>query len=174
MRAVRCIEGKPTVVDVEPSVGEGVRVKVASAGICGSDLHLMKMGLPLTFGHEIAGTLPDGTPVAVEPLAPCGECAPCLDGQYQRCAIGPTIVFGVGRDGGMAEEVLTPARSLSLLPAASALAPAAVVAAVTAPSLLQSLLIPMTWLPFKSLSEGSAIPPAPRLGPSARTSISAT
>ena len=52
MRAVRCIEGRPTVVDVEPSQGEGIRVRVASAGICGSDLHLMEMGLPLTFGHE--------------------------------------------------------------------------------------------------------------------------
>ena len=117
MRAVRCIEGRPTVVDVEPSKGEGIRVRVASAGICGSDLHLMEMGLPLTFGHEIAGTLPDGTPVAIEPLAPCGSCEACLDGQYQRCALGPSIVFGVGRDGGMAEEVLTPESSLSRLPA---------------------------------------------------------
>lgn len=116
MRAVRCIEGRPTVVDVEPSQGEGIRVRVASAGICGSDLHLMEMGLPLTFGHEIAGTLPDGTPVAIEPLAPCGACEACRDGQYQRCALGPSIVFGVGRDGGMAEEVLTPESSLSRLP----------------------------------------------------------
>ena len=82
MRAVRCIEGRPSVVEVEPAQGDGVRVRVASAGICGSDLHLMGMGLPLTFGHEIAGFLPDGTAVAIEPLAPCGECECCARDQF--------------------------------------------------------------------------------------------
>jgi len=119
MRAVRCIEGRAAVVDVarpDPDGDDAVVVKVGSAGICGSDLHLLPMGLTATFGHEIAGVLPDGRPVAVEPLAPCGECGPCVSGEYQRCVLGPAIVFGVGRDGGMAEECLVPTSALSPLP----------------------------------------------------------
>lgn len=75
MRAVRCIDSKATVVDVPaPPTGDGVRVKVASAGICGSDLHLLAMWpLQATLGHEFAGHLADGTPVAVEPIDPTGR-----------------------------------------------------------------------------------------------------
>jgi threonine dehydrogenase-like Zn-dependent dehydrogenase len=104
------------VVDVDPPSGDGVRVKVASAGICGSDLHLLEMGLPLTFGHEVAGWLADGTPVAVEPLDPCGVCDACVAGDHARCVRGPAIVMGIGLDGGMAEECLVPERSLARLP----------------------------------------------------------
>jgi threonine dehydrogenase-like Zn-dependent dehydrogenase len=119
MKAVRCPGGSPTVVDVpEPqAVGEEVVVHVASAGICGSDLHMLGFGLPLTFGHEMAGRLADGTPVAVEPLAPCNECPACLALDFPRCVLGPSIVLGVGRDGGMAEQCLVPASALSRLPA---------------------------------------------------------
>lgn len=127
MRAVRCLEGHPTVVEVARPVGDGVVVRVASAGICGSDLHLLDMGLPMTFGHEVAGTLPDGTPVAVEPLAPCGSCPACERGDHARCVLGPAIVFGVGRDGGMADEVLVPEGALAALPAGVGLADASLV-----------------------------------------------
>jgi threonine dehydrogenase-like Zn-dependent dehydrogenase len=119
MRAVRCIEGQARVVDVPRPTSDGadaVVVRVASAGICGSDLHLLPMGLPGTFGHELAGVLPDGRAVAVEPLAPCGKCGACVSGEYQRCVLGPAIVFGVGRDGGMAEECLVPTSALAPLP----------------------------------------------------------
>ena len=42
--------------------GPGVRVRVRSAGICGSDLHMIDGGWPMagTPGHEIAGELADG------------------------------------------------------------------------------------------------------------------
>jgi threonine dehydrogenase-like Zn-dependent dehydrogenase len=116
IRAVRCPQGRPVVVEVARPVGDGVPVRVASAGICGSDLHLVPFGLPFTFGHELAGWLPDGTPVAVEPLAPCGTCGPCRAGDPARCERGPGIVFGVGRDGGMADVCLVPERSLTALP----------------------------------------------------------
>lgn len=117
MRAVRCRDGQPYVADVPRPEGEGVVVRIASAGICGSDQHLLGFGLPLTFGHEFAGRLPDGTPVAVEPITPCGECARCRDGDVQLCVRGPGMVFGVGRDGGMAEECLVPASTIVPLPA---------------------------------------------------------
>lgn len=116
MRAVRCKDGVPYVADVPRPEGEGVVVRVESAGICGSDLHLLKFGIPLTFGHEFAGRLADGTPVAVEPIDPCGECDRCRDGDTQLCTRGPSMVFGVGHDGGMAEECLVPASSIVRLP----------------------------------------------------------
>lgn len=116
MRAVRCPEGTPTVVDVPEPSGEGIVVNVASAGICGSDLHLLNFGLPATFGHEFAGTLADGTPVAVEPIDPCFVCDACIDGNTQLCVRGPSMAFGVGRDGGMAEKVLAPASAITRLP----------------------------------------------------------
>lgn len=117
MRAVRCPEGIPKLVEVPAPVGDGVVVNVASAGICGSDLHLLTFGLQSTFGHEFAGTLADGTPVAIEPIDPCHECGACLDGNTQLCVRGPIMAFGVGRDGGMAEQVLVPERAISFLPA---------------------------------------------------------
>jgi len=112
MRAVRCVNEMPTVVDVPAPSGDGVRVKVASAGICGSDLHLLAWNLPATFGHEFAGTLPDGTPVAVEPLTPCGRCEACTSGAYNLCVLGPAMVLGVASDGGMADECVVPASAI--------------------------------------------------------------
>jgi threonine dehydrogenase-like Zn-dependent dehydrogenase len=76
----------------------------------------LNFGLPATFGHEFAGTLADGTPVAVEPIDPCLVCEACVDGNTQLCVRGPAMAFGVGRDGGMAEKVLVPTTSIARLP----------------------------------------------------------
>ncbi|HEY2303707.1 MAG TPA: alcohol dehydrogenase catalytic domain-containing protein [Acidimicrobiales bacterium] len=127
MRAVRCVGGAPSLVDAPAPSGEGVRVHVVSAGICGSDLHLLQWDLPFVMGHELAGTLDDGTPVAVEPIEPCWICAPCRDGAYNRCVLGPAMVMGVGREGGMAEQCLVPATSIARLPAGIALKDACLV-----------------------------------------------
>jgi threonine dehydrogenase-like Zn-dependent dehydrogenase len=97
-----------SIVDVPPTEGEGIRIRVASVGICGSDLHLLSWNLPATLGHEMAGFLPDGTAVAVEPLAPCGSCPECQSGAYNLCRLGPSMVIGTGLDGGMADECLVP------------------------------------------------------------------
>ena len=85
MRAVKAIGGGAVaVVQTElvapPYARDPVRVQVRSAGICGSDLHLVEWGLPAVFGHEFAGVLDDGTEVAVQPLASCGECDLCTSG----------------------------------------------------------------------------------------------
>jgi threonine dehydrogenase-like Zn-dependent dehydrogenase len=116
MRAVRAVDGAASVVDAPAPAGDGVRVKVASAGICGSDLHLLAWSLPVVMGHEMAGTLADGRAVAVEPIAPCWSCPACHVGDYNRCAIGPAMVLGVGRDGGMADECVVPATAIVPLP----------------------------------------------------------
>lgn len=118
MRAVRVDDGKVAVHEVPRPDAPGVRVRVRSAGICGSDLHLVDSGLiAVTLGHEVAGITDDGTPVAIEPLAPCGVCAPCRRGDYNLCADSSAMIFGIGLDGGMADEIIVPDRALVPLPA---------------------------------------------------------
>jgi threonine dehydrogenase-like Zn-dependent dehydrogenase len=114
MRAVRCEAHAVAVVDVPRPEGEGIPVTIRSAGICGSDLHLLASDFPTphVLGHEMAGTTPDGTPVAIEPLRPCGQCDPCREGRYNICVLGSRILIGMGHDGGMAEEVRVPERCL--------------------------------------------------------------
>lgn len=120
---------------VEPGPGE-VRVDVQACGICGSDLHLLHLGLAPGHvpGHEIAGivaatgpgveALAPGTSVAVEPLASCGTCAACLAGQPLWCR--EIRLFGVHLPGGMADSIVVPAERAhpvdpTLAPAVAAL-----------------------------------------------------
>jgi threonine dehydrogenase-like Zn-dependent dehydrogenase len=122
MRAVRCRDGGVEVVDIPApgGRGDGVRVRVRAAGICGSDLHMVtstQFPIAATLGHEFAGTTDDGTPVAIEPIQPCGECEFCQSGDYQRCVMGSAMVMGTSLEGGMAEEVVVPERCLVPLPA---------------------------------------------------------
>lgn len=119
MRAVRIVNGSVEVVDVPAPSGDGVKVRMRAAGICGSDLHMLEHGFhpPVTLGHELAGELSDGTPVAIEPLVPCAACAECAAGDYNLCRSAPAMIVGIMRDGGMAEELLVPARCLVPLPA---------------------------------------------------------
>jgi len=118
MKAVRAQGGRVQLVEVPRPSGDGVRVRIRSAGICSSDLHLIAGGWPVasTLGHEVAGELADGTPVAVEPVAPCGHCDQCQLGSYALCRLGPQMIHGVARDGGMAEEMLVPERCIVRLP----------------------------------------------------------
>lgn len=119
MKAVRVLEGVPRTVDVAVPEGAGVLIDVVSSGICGSDQHLVELGMlppDLTLGHEFAGFTPDGTAVAVEPVRGCGVCAHCLDGDYQVCTEALPSLLGLGTNGGMAEQALVPAASLVPLP----------------------------------------------------------
>ncbi|MCH2171359.1 alcohol dehydrogenase catalytic domain-containing protein [Myxococcota bacterium] len=129
MRAVRCLHGRIQVVDVPRPTGSGVRVRVAGAGICGSDLHkhALAMPMPHTLGHEISGRLPDGRAVSVEPLLPCGDCSPCQSGDVHRCVLGVEMLLGSGHDGGMADELVVPERALVPLPTGLPLADACLV-----------------------------------------------
>jgi threonine dehydrogenase-like Zn-dependent dehydrogenase len=110
MRAVRCHAGRISVEDVATPTGDGIRVRVRSAGICGSDLHMIDGGWAIasTPGHEIAGELPDGTAVAIEPLIGCGECAECLRGDYNLCPTQLQRFLGIALPGGMQEELVVP------------------------------------------------------------------
>ncbi len=118
MHAVRVDAGAVVVVDVAAPRGKGHRVHIRSAGVCGSDLHMVHGGFSVrcTLGHEFAGVLDDGTPVAVEPIIPCERCEFCRTGEYNLCRDGVRTILGVGRDGGMADEIVVPERCLVPLP----------------------------------------------------------
>jgi len=117
MRAVRHTDRGIEVRDVPPPTGPGVRVRVRSSSICGTDLVMTRGApFPFTLGHEFAGLLDDGTAVAVEPIDPCGTCDQCATGNYQRCRSGIEVFYGMGADGGLCDEVLVPHRCLHPLP----------------------------------------------------------
>jgi 2-desacetyl-2-hydroxyethyl bacteriochlorophyllide A dehydrogenase len=119
MRAVRNTESGIEVAQVpSPDTdGDQVRVRVRASGICGSDLHLISWGpMPVTLGHEIAGHLDDGTPVAIWPLIPCGRCDRCAVGEVTQCRQAVTRSIGIGRDGGMADEMVVAQSSVVPLP----------------------------------------------------------
>ena len=126
MRAVRFQDGEVRVTEAaaRPARGttgdrDAVRVSVKSAGICGSDLHLVGAGLvspTITLGHEVAGVTNSGVPVAIEPLAPCRTCETCRRGEYNLCSRGGRMLYGVGLDGGMADEMWVDERCLVPLP----------------------------------------------------------
>jgi propanol-preferring alcohol dehydrogenase len=106
-----------------------VLVRVKAAGICHSDAHYRAgrspvRPLPLTLGHEVAGIIEQtgaevaqfrpGDRVCVHYLATCGTCAHCQRGNEQFCESG--AMMGKYRDGGYAEFVVMPARSVFHLP----------------------------------------------------------
>lgn len=117
MRGVRTTDRGVEVLEVPgPNARDDEQVvRVRAASICGSDLHLLGFGpMPVTLGHEFAGVLDDGTPVAVDPNVPCGVCDQCLAGFGYRCRTCAERILGVGSDGGMADAVA--ARTASLVP----------------------------------------------------------
>ena len=128
MRAVRNTEAGIRVVDVAHPDRPGTRVRVRSAGICGSDLEMVRTGLAAgTLGHEIAGVLDDGTEVAVHPFVPCGTCTQCLHARPQLCREATATMLGVFTDGGMAEEVVVSESCLVPLPHGIGVADASIV-----------------------------------------------
>lgn len=131
MRAVRRLDTGVTVVDVPepgvPAIDQHV-VHVVSAGICGSDVHMLAEGLGgVTFGHEFGGRLADGTMVAVRPTGMCGTCAPCMAGRGNLCGDAFMRFHGGTRDGGFADQVVVDTNEIYLLPTSLAPTSAALV-----------------------------------------------
>ena len=103
MKAAVCYEyGQPLVVEevtLDPPQRDEVRVRLAAAAICHSDLHLLRGdwggSLPVIAGHEAAGTVVDvgegvntlrrGERVVVSLLRSCGRCAYCATGAPTQC-----------------------------------------------------------------------------------------
>jgi NAD+-dependent secondary alcohol dehydrogenase Adh1 len=121
---------QPVVDEVpEPSVKGplDVVVKIGGAGVCRTDLHIiegqwdaaMHPALPYTLGHENAGwvhevgsavtNLAVGDTVILHPTPTCGLCRACRAGDDMHCT--DNSFPGLSHDGGMAELLLTSART---------------------------------------------------------------
>jgi 2-desacetyl-2-hydroxyethyl bacteriochlorophyllide A dehydrogenase len=114
------------VVEVDEPEGDGELVRVAVTGICASDLNYLQYGSTQIAGHEFAGILEDGTPVAVEAIFGCGACPQCEQGSYNLCERGPTAL-GMLDPGAMCEWFRAPRHALVPLPAGLDLADASLV-----------------------------------------------
>lgn len=106
-----------------------VRVRVRSAGICGSDVHgyrgINSRRQPgVVMGHEIAGEVLEtaqetdqqvlglGMAVAVNPALTCGTCQYCRAGQDNLCRNRRLYGCAVDLPGAFADEVIVPQSSL--------------------------------------------------------------
>jgi 2-desacetyl-2-hydroxyethyl bacteriochlorophyllide A dehydrogenase len=112
----------------DPEYGE-VLIKVHSAAICGSDLHLFKgkhpsVVLPSAVGHELSGDVfrigkgveqfKEGDRVTIEPIITCGSCYFCKRGQYNLCA-NVSFQYRKGQ-GAFSEYFYSPANRVYKLP----------------------------------------------------------
>lgn len=106
MRAVLADSGEVRVVERDEPTGDGTLVTVTSAGVCGSDLHLLSLGFGgVILGHEFGGITDDGRLVAVRPTGECGACRECTRGLSHLCADAGRDLLGVSRDGGLTEKI---------------------------------------------------------------------
>jgi L-iditol 2-dehydrogenase len=114
----------------EPGYGD-VLVRVATVGLCGTDLHIFygdqgyeTVPAPMVMGHEFAGTIA-GVGAGVDParigenvvaivLNGCGSCALCRAGAENVCP--DRRVPGVLFDGGLAEYCVLPSTGVRRLP----------------------------------------------------------
>ncbi|KAF0287757.1 Sorbitol dehydrogenase [Amphibalanus amphitrite] len=115
------------------SAPHDVIVRVAFAGVCGTDLHALSGHFPMaqrwnTMGHELSGVVAEvgeavttvvaGDRVVVDPNHCCGVCRACKLGNVHFCATqGPDDGLGFYRPGGWAEAVLAHEADVHRLPA---------------------------------------------------------
>ena len=115
-------------VPVPEAPAGGFLLRVVACGLCGSDLRTLRSGhrkvtFPWIIGHEICGTLVEVGPgyegpwqagdlLAVGPMAYCGVCDFCLDGQYELCENFREIAQAW--PGGLAEYIAIPEPSVTL------------------------------------------------------------
>jgi threonine dehydrogenase-like Zn-dependent dehydrogenase len=110
-----------------PVPGERALVRVAQAGLCGTDLKIaageIPVALPRVLGHEMTGwvdrpgargLLKAGTPVLVNPAVFCGHCGLCRRDLPQLCQAGGLL--GRDADGVFADLVAVDEACLHPLP----------------------------------------------------------
>ncbi|MDP1716318.1 MAG: alcohol dehydrogenase catalytic domain-containing protein [Anaerolineales bacterium] len=99
-------------------------IKIRKAGICSTDLELVKGYYPYIgiLGHEFVGEVVDapdeswvGQRVVGEINAVCGKCEACLNGRRTHCEIR-TVLGIVNRDGVFAEYTTLPLENLHRVP----------------------------------------------------------
>jgi 2-desacetyl-2-hydroxyethyl bacteriochlorophyllide A dehydrogenase len=123
MRAIQLTEpGNFEITDVPfPAIGKrDVLIKVASAGFCGTDIHIFhgdyEANYPIIPGHEFSGTVikvgnevkyfNPGDRVTADPNIPCRRCPACKRGHNNQC--DNLEAAGVTRDGAFAEYIAVP------------------------------------------------------------------
>ena len=104
-------------------------VKIDTATICGTDLHILKGDVPAVkpgtiLGHEAVGTIVEtgasvtnfqiGDKVLVSCITSCGKCAFCKEGRYGQCSGGGGWIFGHLINGLQAEYARVPFADNSL------------------------------------------------------------
>lgn len=108
-----------------PKIPEGeALIKVTLAGICSTDLELVKGYYPFTgiLGHEFVGIVIsapgykeyEGKRVVGEINATCGECAECKAGNRSHC-LQRTVLGISNRHGAFAEYMTLPVENLHIL-----------------------------------------------------------
>lgn len=99
-------------------------IRVAAAGICGSDMHAYlghdpRRPAPLILGHEAAGVIEDGPDagrrVTINPLVTCGTCAYCRSARENLCP-DRQIISMPPREGAFAQFVAMPESNLVTVP----------------------------------------------------------
>jgi alcohol dehydrogenase len=104
-------------------------VKIDTATICGTDLHILKGDVPAVkpgtiLGHEAIGTIVEtgaavtsfviGDRVLVSCVSSCGRCRFCKEGRYGQCSGGGGWIFGHLINGLQAEYARVPFADNSL------------------------------------------------------------
>src|SRR5437879_6927098 len=129
LRKVRAARGLQMDTVAVPLIGPtDVLVRVKTASICGTDLHIYgwdrwsqgRIKPPLTLGHEFCGTVErvgdevravkPGDFVSAEMHVNCGHCRQCRLGQAHICQ--NLRIIGIDQDGAFAAFVRIPASSL--------------------------------------------------------------
>jgi D-arabinitol dehydrogenase (NADP+) len=124
MQAARIVEPfKTEVVELsQPAIGpDDVLIQVKAAGICGTDIHILKgeyalARFPMVPGHEFSGEVvavgdnvtrfKPGDRVTADPNIPCNRCESCQRNEPNQCE--NLAAIGVTRDGAFAEYVSAP------------------------------------------------------------------
>jgi threonine dehydrogenase-like Zn-dependent dehydrogenase len=108
-------------VEAPPPLAGEVRVAVRRAGVCSTDLALVRgyMGFSGVPGHEFVGVALEGPlagrRVVGEINAGCGRCPECSAGDSRHCP-RRTVLGILGRNGAFAEQLRLPERNLLPVP----------------------------------------------------------
>jgi threonine dehydrogenase-like Zn-dependent dehydrogenase len=107
----------------QPAKDEAL-IRVLRAGICNTDLELMRGYYPFTgiIGHEFVGIVEQasqpawvGAKVCGEINVSCGECSECRGARFIHCT-ARTVLGISGRDGAFADYLTLPLRNLHRVP----------------------------------------------------------
>jgi threonine dehydrogenase-like Zn-dependent dehydrogenase len=125
MKAVWLENNKISLRDIhQPDQPNEALIKIHKAGICSTDLELVKGYYPYTgiLGHEFVGEVVDapdaswiGQRVVGDINAVCGKCEACLNGRPTHCE-NRTVLGIVNRDGVFAEYTSLPLENLHRVP----------------------------------------------------------